>query len=112
MPAFFGPCSPEAFAMIEKITAIYEHGVLRLLTPLSLPERTQVELQIVGHRPPTLADEQQQVQQALITAGLVLPQPPSMPGDEISEAELMAVAQRLSTAGPLSDLILAEREDR
>lgn len=112
MSAFFGPCSTEAFAMIEKITAIYEHGVLRLLTPLSLPERTQVELQIVGHRPPSLADEHEQVQQALIAAGLVLPQPLSTPGDEVSEAELMAVAQRLSTTGPLSDLILAERDER
>jgi predicted DNA-binding antitoxin AbrB/MazE fold protein len=32
---------------METIIAIYEHGVLRPLTPLQLPEHSRVELQVV-----------------------------------------------------------------
>jgi predicted DNA-binding antitoxin AbrB/MazE fold protein len=92
------------------ITAIYENGVLRPLTPLGLPEHTQVELQLI--QPVAAEDERQQVRQVLITAGLIRPQTIAEAPEPISEAALDAAAQVLGQAGPLSDLIIADREGR
>jgi predicted DNA-binding antitoxin AbrB/MazE fold protein len=53
--------------MSETIHAVYEQGVLRPLTPLHLPEHTQVEISI---NPITNAEEERQrVRQALIAGG-------------------------------------------
>ena len=45
--------------MSETVTAVYEKGVLRPLTPLALPESTRVQLQIIDPAPPD--QEQHQV---------------------------------------------------
>jgi len=37
--------------MSETIAAVYERGVLRPLTPLVLPERTHVQIQIIAPVP-------------------------------------------------------------
>ncbi len=97
--------------MSQTITAIYEHGVLRPLAPLSLPEHAQVQLQIIT--PPANAkDERDQVRQTLQTMGVIQIQPPLPTVSPVSEAELSAVATALAQAGPLSELILAERDGR
>src|SRR5436190_23159889 len=97
--------------MSETIHAVYEQGVLRPLTPLHLPEHTQVEISI---NPITNAEEERQrVRQALIAGGVIRPpQPPSTPIQPISEEALAAAAQALANAGPLSELIITEREGR
>ena len=49
--------------MITKVKAIYDHGVLRLKQPLSLPSGTQVEVTVVsyeednGERSPGMDDQ-------------------------------------------------------
>jgi len=97
--------------MDRTITAVYENGVLRPLTPLSLPEHSQVELQLI--KPASaVEDERRQVRQALLAAGVIRLQPATEPTQPVSETELSAAAQALGQAGPLSDLILAEREGR
>jgi len=97
--------------MGKTITAVYENGVLRPLIPLLLPEHTQVELRII--KPATTAeDERQQVRQALMAAGVIRPQPVLEATQPVSETDLAEAAQALGQAGPLSDLIIAEREGR
>lgn len=93
------------------ITAIYENGVLRPLTPLSLPEHTRVELQIV-RQTSAPEDERWQVRQVLMAAGVIRPQPVTEAVQPVSEERLTAAAQALGQTGPLSDLIIAEREGR
>jgi predicted DNA-binding antitoxin AbrB/MazE fold protein len=97
--------------MAGTIPAIYENGVLRLLTPLALPEHTVVEIQIVK---PTSATEteRQRVRQVLAEAGVIQPQAVTEAIQPVSETDLAAAAQALGQAGPLSALIIAERAGR
>lgn len=97
--------------MSETIAAVYERGVLRPLTPLVLPERTRVQIQIIAPVP-TAQEERRQVRQALLDAGVIRPRPPADPIQPVSEARLAAAADALAVAGPLSELVIAEREGR
>ena len=97
--------------MDETITAIYEQGVLRPLTPLELPEHARVEITI--RVPTNAADHRRQVDQVLQAAGLLVS--PSSPTPEVpllSEEARAALAQRVGAAGgtPLSQLISQERD--
>jgi len=97
--------------MTETIVAIYEQGVLRPLAPLLLPERTHVQIQIIAQTP-SAQEERQQVRQALLDAGVIRPRPLDEPIQAVSEALLAEAANALAAAGPLSELIIAEREGR
>ena len=97
--------------MRETIAAVYEQGVLRLLKPLQLPEHTRVQVQITlpssrGQK------ERQRVRQALLDAGVIRPRPPMGPIPQVSETQLAAASRALAAAGPLSELIIAERDGR
>ena len=94
-------------------TAIYEQGVLRPLLPLALPDHAAVELRIVPRtaRAAKKFAHRQQVYEALLAAGLIKPQPVSEPARPVSEAELAAAARDLAHAGPISELIIAERAE-
>jgi len=50
--------------------AIYEHGLLRPLVPLSLPEKQKVLIQIL---PEPMIDKTEQISQFLVKAGLLTP---------------------------------------
>ena len=97
--------------MTETIPAIYENGVLRPLMPLALPEHTAVEIQIVksASAPET---ERQRIRQVLAEAGVIQPHVITEIIQPVSETELAEAAQALGQAGPLSDLIIAERAGR
>ena len=99
--------------MTLKIPAIYENGILRPLQPLTLPERTRVQVQIqeVSEINDT-ASHRRAVNAALVAAGLSREttssaQPPSKLADERREE----LAYRFAEEGPVSTLIIAERED-
>lgn len=69
--------------MSQEFTAIYEHGILRPLVPLNLPESAKVELSIRATVPngevSSAALEQQQVAlNAMFEEVDRLPHPPSM----------------------------------
>jgi predicted DNA-binding antitoxin AbrB/MazE fold protein len=109
-----------SFTMNTTFTAIYEQGVLRPLTPLSLPEHTRVEVRIVPRpaRAERAHPDRQRVYEALMDAGLVKLQPASEFMPYVSEAELARAAAELTLAaaesalaGPISDLIIAERAE-
>lgn len=100
--------------MTTTITAIYEQGVFRPLEPLSVPEHTRVILQMQEVPP---LDERisyrQQIQQMLILAGLSWPPhetPPSI--SPLSVTRRAELAHRFSVGQPLSEIIVAEREER
>ena len=97
--------------MSETITAVYERGVLRPLSPLLMPEHTHVEIRIV-EQIPSRGEERQRVRQALLAAGIIRPHSPIEPVPPVSETQLAAAANALAAAGPLSELIIAERDGR
>ena len=95
-------------------TAVYENGVLRLLTPLELPEHTQVQIYVQPTQPETDAmAHRREVRAALVAAGLSLPatNAPS-PSDLLSADQRAELARRFSAGRPLSELIIEEREGR
>jgi predicted DNA-binding antitoxin AbrB/MazE fold protein len=92
------------------VTAVYERGVLRLLQPLSLPEHTCVRIQVLETEEGEEMNEVRRVEAVLIAAGMI--EPLSSPRDlpEISEKRLAEVADRYAVGGPLSEVIIAERD--
>lgn len=100
--------------MAQTITAVYENGVLRPLTPLTLPEHAQVELDVRPVVAPADAEAQrEQVRRALADAGLLASTAPvSEQKPPLSAQERSALAQTLAEGGvaPLSTAILEERE--
>jgi len=97
--------------MDQSITAIYENGVLRPLTPLALPEHTEVEISI---KPlPSTAAHRCRGRKVLNATGLVLPEPDTPPFVQpLSAAERHELARRIPTGRPLSEIIIEEREGR
>ena len=100
--------------MAETITAIYEQGVLRPLTPLDLPEHSQVEIEV---RPITRALDvdarREQAWAALEAAGILAPiTPPTR--SPMTDAERRKLAERVAASGgtPLSQIIIEEREEQ
>jgi len=84
--------------------------MLRLLTPLALPERTRVRIQIMEEE--TIEDAKQGARGCAARFGLVKP---SKPVQDVSERlpGLAAPNWRSYTAvgGPISEEIIAEREE-
>ena len=102
--------------MSQTITAVYENGVLRPLTPLALPDHARVELDVRPIAEPVdAAAQREQVRQALVTAGVLAhTDVPANAPEPLSSHERMTLAQTLAEAGvsPLSRSIIEEREGR
>ena len=96
--------------MIATATAIYEKGTLRLLTPVSLPERARVRVQIQEEE--KTADDVQRATAVLEASSLVKRsvQPDAI--GVVPPARRAELAQIYAAAGPLSELIIAERDGR
>lgn len=97
--------------MYTTFTAIYEQGILRPLLPLSLPEHARVEVRIIQRSADAkkAAADQQDIYRALMDAGLVKAQAQIESVLPFSDADVAAAAEALAVAGPISDLIIAER---
>lgn len=100
--------------MTSTITAIYEEGVLRPLTPLSLPEHSRVLIQVEQVSPAEeTTTHRHRVREALIAAGLSQPMSIPLPASSsLSSERREELARSFSTGGPLSQLIIEEREGR
>jgi len=100
--------------MNNTITAVYEKGVLRPLTPLTWPEYTQVQIHVQRVSTPTqVSEHRRRVREALVAAGLSLPTSGASVSPSPISAERREELARLFAAGrPLSELIVEEREGR
>ena len=96
--------------MSTEAKAIYEDGVLRLLTPVALPDRTQVRIQILSEQ--KADDEPERAEAVLIAAGLVKPKKVPEGLEPISSARRAELARLYAVGGPLSESIIAERDAR
>jgi len=96
--------------MTNEATAIYENGVLRLLTPVSLPENARVRIQILAEE--ESHDELRRADEALIAAGLVKPAPAATDTVHVSRARRAELNRLYATGGPLSAVIIRERDAR
>ena len=87
--------------MAEIIRAVYEHGQLRPLDPLTLIDGQEIRLAILS--------EQEEVRSAL--ADLLAPVN-AEPADEMDDAALVAsIDAALQGTPPLSEVLLAERHE-
>ncbi len=91
--------------MSENIAVIYEKGVFRPLHPLSLPERTRLEIRIIETE-----SNAEKAYQVLLQAGLIQPSSP-VRLEQVTEKDRLEAADAYGQAGPLSDWIIAERDN-
>jgi predicted DNA-binding antitoxin AbrB/MazE fold protein len=93
------------------ITAIYENGILRPLSPLDLPEQSQVELdvrQVIG---PSKSAKRHQIHEVLVSAGLVVAvSEPISAESRISSERRKELAEIFSSEKPLAELISEDRD--
>jgi predicted DNA-binding antitoxin AbrB/MazE fold protein len=96
--------------MTDEVTAIYEKGVLRLLTPISLPEHTRVRVQIRTEE--KSRDDLHRAEAALLAAGLVRLPPTTPDTVHVSKARRAELSHLYARGGPLSEAIIRERDAR
>jgi|SaaInl8_200m_RNA_FD_contig_81_662956_length_1866_multi_3_in_0_out_0_2 predicted DNA-binding antitoxin AbrB/MazE fold protein len=82
--------------MPQSIIAVHEHGLLRPLEPLTLPESFKVRIQIV---PEPIVEQADQAIQSLVKASLLTP--PSNPSNP-SKATLIPKDERRKLADALA----------
>jgi hypothetical protein len=83
---------------------------LRLLTPVSLPERARVRVEILADD--EAEDTLHQAETVLIAAGLVQPASSSASIRTVSRVRRAELARLYAAGGPLSEVIIAERDSR
>jgi len=99
--------------MEQTITAIYENGVLRPLTPLALPERSEVQIAIRSTTPDDTAALRRKAEAPLIAGGLLQPHSTTPTTRAPLSAERRdELAHRFGQGRPLSEIIIEEREER
>ncbi len=96
--------------MNRTITVIYQEGVLKPNIPLNIPENTNLLIQIVDQSE-NQSDEAKKAYQALLDDGLIQPIK-LQKGKTVTSAERKKAAIAYGKIGPLSELIIAERDDR
>ncbi|MBN1313854.1 MAG: DUF104 domain-containing protein [Anaerolineales bacterium] len=96
--------------MSTEALAIFEDGVLRLLTPISLPDQSRVRLSILSEEDPEEALHRAET--ALIDAGLVKPAHPQQRIRSISQERRAELAHLYAKGSPLSEIIIEERNGR
>jgi predicted DNA-binding antitoxin AbrB/MazE fold protein len=100
--------------MNQTIMAIYENGVLRPLTPLALPDRTEDQIRVeAASEHPDADTYRRQVDTALIAAGLKLPRASAdLIHPPLTDADRDALSRHIPAGRPLSAIILEERDGR
>lgn len=96
--------------MASEVAAIYENGILRLLTPVSLPDRTRVRVQILIEE--ESRDDLRRAEAALVAAGLVKPAPAEPKPIHVSKARRKELRRLYAAGEPLSEEIIRERHAR
>jgi predicted DNA-binding antitoxin AbrB/MazE fold protein len=94
--------------MSEIITAIYENGVLRPLSPLPLQEHQTVRIQVLAE---DSVAELERITQSLATSGLITPPPCLSSVEPVSEDAWRELTEKLNAipGKPLSEILIEER---
>ena len=94
--------------MPEIITAIYENGVLRPLSPLPLQEHQTVRIQVL---PEDSAAELERITQSLATTELITPPPCRSDVEPVSEDAWRELTEKLKATPdkPLSEILIENR---
>ena len=94
--------------MSQSIMAVYEHGILRPLEPLKLPERHKARVKIVSE---PVVDKGDEIIQFLAKIGLITP--PSNPSrsSSISKAERRKLSDAMArnSKQTLSEIVIEDR---
>ena len=95
--------------MPQTIMAVYEHGLLRPLEPLTLPENHKVRIQIVSE---PVVDKGVEIIQFLVKMGLITPPSKPSKASSISKTERRNLADALAknTKQTLSEIVIEDRE--
>lgn len=95
---------------MSEITAVFENGVLRPLSPLTLGEGQRVRLQVL-EEPPVLEDALETALQPFVASGLLIYPPCHANVASVSEAELQQMTESLKgvSGKPLSEVIIEDR---
>ncbi len=96
--------------MSATVAVVYRKGALWPLRPLNLPENTQLEIKL----PTPLTQEVSEAEKAyqvMLQAGLIQPSVSVEREPAIPASELQRVADAYGQTGPLSELIIAERNE-
>jgi predicted DNA-binding antitoxin AbrB/MazE fold protein len=96
--------------MNGNIAVIYEEGVLKPLEPLDLPEKSHLEIKIVSPSPIELL-QKNEAYIALLEAGVISPPSQETYPEPVSDSERKRVADEIGKYGPLSELIIQERNE-
>lgn len=99
--------------MSNVITAVYKQGMLHPLQILPLLDYSRVKIKILETTPPA-NDEQEirQIENVLVAAGLIKPLTPVVKLRRISTKRRKELASLYAIGGPLSELVITEREGR
>lgn len=94
--------------MPQSIMAIYEHGLLRPLEPLILPENQKVLIHVLTE---PVVDKTDQIIQHLVKIGLLTPSTHPIKTPLISKAERRKLADALAhnAKRSLSEIVIEER---
>lgn len=99
--------------MSKIITAVYENGVLRPLSPVPLLPGSTVRLQVLVEEPATEepANEEEQIIQSLVAAGVLTPPPHRDDIEPVSEEAWRELSEKLAQrpGKPLSEIIIESR---
>jgi len=94
--------------MPQIIMAVYEHGILRPLEPLTLPENQKVLIQII---PEPVVDKGDEIIQFLLKMGMITP--PSNPSKVSSFSKIerrnLADALAKNAKQTLSEIVIEDR---
>jgi predicted DNA-binding antitoxin AbrB/MazE fold protein len=101
--------------MERTITAVYEHGLLRPIQSLDLPENETVQVKIRWRKKPARQkwdqSEYTRALRVLYNSGLVQVKPAErQTGRRISEKRRRELARALSVGKPLSEIVIEERD--
>lgn len=103
---------------MSQLTLEIPNEILRLLERLAqhqhklLDELILEELKWMAIRAEEPNPTRKRIEQVLVGSGLLSPSPKEQPSPPLTDAERGKLAQKLSQAGPLSEWILSEREER
>jgi len=98
--------------MRQMITATYTRGVLQPTQKLNLAEHETVHLWLVRPAEDIEQSEAARALGALRAAGLVQPPSGAPPADPVPAARRQELARILAEGGPLSEVIIEDREQR